>query len=266
MATQATAQIVEYKDEERISADSLLRAYDKLPYFSIYKDNYFTIGTTLGSPPSRHNSDVKFQLSIAQRLTKSTLPWKTYAYLFFTEKTMWNVFEPSLPMRDLNFNPGLGIGKWLISKDRVIGKAILTLEHESNGRDSIWDRSWNKLSLGVALYIDPHFMVYGKGWLAYIDSKQNKDILSYSGIYQAGFQWISSNERWVFDCTFVKRKGWNFNGNWIINAGFRLFKNHNQFLMIHYYNGYGENLLDYKQYHNRLRIGLLIRPNLFSDF
>lgn len=36
--------------------------------------------------------------------------------------------------------------------------------------------------------------------------------------------------------------------------------------MLHYYNGYGENLLDYNKFHSRLRIGLLIKPRFFSDF
>ena len=64
----------------------------------------------------------------------------------------------------------------------------------------------------------------------------------------------------------MKRKGWNLNGNIIVNLGFRVSRKSNQFLMLHYYNGYGENLLDYNKFHSRLRIGLLIRPNMFSDF
>jgi phospholipase A1 len=49
-------------------------------------------------------------------------------------------------------------------------------------------------------------------------------------------------------------------------VGFRFSKRDNQYLMLHFYDGYGENLLDYNKYHCRLRIGLLIRPNFFSDF
>ncbi|WP_407404417.1 phospholipase A [Sodaliphilus sp.] len=260
------AQIVVTDVDEVLGADSIRREFDSRPYFGLYKDNYFTAGTSVGPAPTRENSDVKFQVSIAQRLTRSTLPFNTYAFLFYSQKTLWNVFENSMPMHDLNFNPGIGLSKLLISKNRVIGKATLLVEHESNGRDSLQSRSWNKVSLSAALFLDPHFMVHGKVWIPIVDGENNKDILKYSGIFQTGIQAVSTNKRWVFDLTYVKRQGWNLNGNVTINLGFRLFKKHNQFLMLHYYNGYGECMLDYNQYHNRLRVGLLIRPELFSDF
>lgn len=260
------AQIVVTDVDEVLGADSIRREFDSRPYFGLYKDNYFTAGTSVGPAPTPENSDVKFQVSIAQRLTRSTLPFNTYAFLFYSQKTLWNVFENSMPMHDLNFNPGIGLSKLLISKNRVIGKATLLVEHESNGRDSIQSRSWNKVSLSAALFLDPHFMVHGKVWIPIVDGENNKDILKYSGIFQTGIQAVSTNKRWVFDLTYVKRQGWNLNGNVTINLGFRLFKKHNQFLMLHYYNGYGECMLDYNQYHNRLRVGLLIRPELFSDF
>lgn len=260
------SQIVVNKQEEMMNADSIRRDFDSRPYFGLYKDNYFTVGTSLGPAPRADNSDVKFQVSIAQKLTRSTLPFNTYAFLFYSQKTLWNVFENSMPMRDMNFNPGIGLSKLLIVKNRIVGKATLLLEHESNGRDSIQSRSWNKISLSAAMFIDPHFMVHGKFWIPIVDGENNRDILKYSGIFQAGIQALSTNKRWVFDFTYVKHQGWNLSGNVILNLGFRLFKKHNQFLMLHYYNGYGECMLDYNKYHNRLRIGLLIRPDMFSDF
>ena len=56
----------------------------------------------------------------------------------------------------------------------------------------------------------------------------------------------------------------NYNSIWEIN--YRLFKKENQFLFLQYYNGYGENLLDYNKFHSRLRVGIVIKPALFSDF
>lgn len=260
------AQIVNTVEKEKLEADSIRRALDNGPYFTLYKDNYFIAGTTIGGKPTATNSDVKFQVSIAQRLTNSTLPFNTYLYLFYTQKCMWNVFENSMPMRDFNFNPGIGLAKHLFVKNRYVGKVTLMIEHESNGRDGIESRSWNKVSLASNIFIDPNFMVHGKVWIPIIDGQNNQDILYYSGIYQVGTTFTTPNKRFGFALTMVKRKGWNFKYNTIWEVNYRLFKDENQFLFLQYYNGYGENLLDYNQYHSRLRIGLVIKPQLFSEF
>lgn len=265
-AIGADAQIVDL-GQEKINTDSLRRELDNGPYFTLYKDNYFITGTSIGpQAPSRTNSDVKFQVSIAQRLTKSTLPFNTYLFLFYSQKCMWNIYEESLPMRDLNFNPGIGLAKHLFVKNRYIGKVTLLVEHESNGRDGVDSRSWNKISLAGNIFIDPNFMIHGKVWIPIIDGMNNKDILDYSGIYQTGMTYTTPNKRFGFGLTLIKRRGWRLSYNTIWEFNYRVFKKDNQFLFVQYYNGYGENLLDYNKFHSRLRVGLVIKPKLFSDF
>ncbi len=261
------AQITSLTPDHKVfNADSLLEDFDRHPYFGIYKDNYFIAGTAIGTRPTQYNSDVKFQLSISQRLTRSTLPGRTYLFLYFTQKTLWNVFEESLPVRDMNFNPGIGLSKYIIKNNRLVGKATLLLEHESNGRDGEASRSWNKVSLCGSVFLDQSLMLHGKIWVPIVDGENNKDILKYCGMFQVGLQVLTTNKRWAFDVNYVKRKGWNLSGNITINIGFRLSRRFNQYLMLQYYNGYGECLLDYNKFHSRLRMGLLIRPTIFSDF
>ena len=258
-------QIVSARSETAI-ADSIREELDRRPYFSLYKDTYFVGGTVLGGKPTEFNSDVKFQISFQQRLTKSSLPWNSYLYLFYTQKALWNVFERSLPFHDLNFNPGIGISRFIIMKGHLIGKATMMIEHESNGRDGTASRSWNKISWAGEAYISPFLMAHAKFWIPIIDGKYNKDILKFMGISQAGFQARSNDDKWVLDMTLVKRQGWNLNFNTIVQLGYRINHNSNQFIMLQYYNGYGESMLDYNHYHSRIRIGLLIRPRFFSDF
>ena len=259
------AQIVA-PDSMTIDTDSLRRDFDNQPYFGLYKDNYFTFGVPIGETPTKTNSNVKFQISIAQRLTRSTLPWNTYLFLFYTQKVFWNVLENSMPMTDLNFNPGIGLVKPLFVKDRFIGKLMVLAEHESNGRDGVKSRSWNKISFGANIMIEPTFIVHGKFWIPIVDGGENRDILDYSGIYQVGTQVFSRNRRFGASVTLVKRRGWNLNYNTIIEFNYRLFKRENQYLFAQYYNGYGEGLLDYKQYHSQLRVGIVIKPTLFSEY
>ena len=252
--------------QEVLNADSIINDFDSRPAFGIYKDTYFVGGTALNTKPTEFNSDVKFQISFRHRLTKSILPFHSHLFLQYSQKAIWNVFEETLPFHDLNFNPGIGVQNLVVHNGKLVGNATIMLEHESNGRDGEASRSWNKVTFGYAAVIDPRLEVYGKTWIPIIDGQQNKDILKYCGIFQTGAQFISSNKSWVAAVTVVKRKGWNLNFNTILNVGFRFSKRDNQYLMLHFYDGYGENLLDYNKYHCRLRIGILIRPNFFSDF
>jgi len=254
------------KQQETFDVDSIVNDFDNHSFFGTYKDIYFTVGGPLNQKPTKFNSDVKFQISFRQRLTKSILPFHSHLFLSYTQKAMWNVFEESMPFHDLNFNPGIGLQKLIIIKDKLVGTATVMLEHESNGRDGEASRSWNKVSLSASAIIDPQLMVHAKAWIPIVDGQNNKDILRYSGIFQSGLQFLSSNKRWVADITLVKRKGWKLNFNTTINVGFRIRKKDNQFIMLHFYDGYGENLLDYNKYHCRLRVGLLIRPTFFSEF
>lgn len=260
----AHAQITDLQGT--INTDSVREAFDKQPFFGLYKDNYFIFGTAVGSKPTRENTNVKFQISIAQRLTRSTLPWGTYLYLFYTQKVFWNVLENSMPMTDLNFNPGIGLAKPLFVKNRFIGKLTMMLEHESNGRDGTASRSWNKVSLGANIMIDPAFTIHGKFWIPIIDGQNNKDILDFCGIYQTGMQFNALNNRLGVAVTLVKRRGWKLNYNAIVELSYKLFPRDNQYIFLQYYNGYGEGLLAYKEFHSTVRVGIVIKPKLFSDY
>ncbi len=259
------SQIVSISNDD-VNSDSIREAFDRGPYFGLYKDNYFIFGCPVGQGIRRDNTNIKFQISIAQRLTRSTLPFGTYLFLFYSQKCFWNVLENSMPMTDLNFNPGIGLTKPLFVKNRYVGKINLIVEHESNGRDGTASRSWNKISLGGSIMIDPQIVVHGKFWLPIVDGAENRDILDYSGIYQMGTSFMSQNGRWGCAVTLVKRKGWKLNYNTILELNYRIFKRDNQYLFLQYYNGYGEGLLAYKEFHSMLRLGIVIKPKLFSDY
>ena len=258
-------QMVAVRDQREF-VDSLKKELDYGPYYGLYKDNYFTVGTDPTRKPTALNSDVKFQISFMFRLTEATLPWNSFLFVMYTQKTFWNVFQESLPMRDINFNPGIGWTKPFFAKDRYVGKMTILLEHESNGRDGDASRSWNKVSLCASTMVDEWLMVHAKYWIPIIDGGNNKDILKYSGIFQGGFVVNTPNKEWSWGLTWVKRKGWNLNFNTVWEMSWRVYDKMNLNLYLQYYNGYGENLLDYNQFHSRLRVGIVFKPKFFSEF
>lgn len=260
------AQIVNIPTRPKYNADSLRAEFDKGPYFSLYKDNYFIFGPAVNHKPNRENTNVKFQISIQQKLTRSTLPFGSYLYLYYTQKVFWNVLQESLPMTDLNFNPGIGLAKPLFQGDRYLGKLSLQIEHESNGRDSIESRSWNRISFGANIIVDNNLMIHGKIWVPIVDGENNQDILDYCGIYQVGTQVMTNDRRWAFGMLLVKRKGWKPNYNFVGDVSFRFSRNADWSLYAQFYSGYGEGLLDYNKYRSQFRVGIVIRPRLFSDY
>lgn len=263
---KSEAQIVTIPGEN-IDADSIKRAFaDTHYYFGLYKDNYFIFGCPVDRKPTRENSNVKFQISIAQKLTKATLPWETYLYLFYTQKVFWNVLENSMPMTDLNFNPGIGLTKPMFLKSRYIGNLNMVVEHESNGRDGLASRSWNKVTFGADIMVDPNFVVSGKLWIPIVDGENNRDILKYCGIGRFGWQWRDKAQKLSVSVNLTARTDGFFNFNTCIEAAWRWSTRSNQYLFLQYYNGYGEGLLDYNVYHNQLRLGIVIKPVLFSEF
>lgn len=246
------------------NADSIIKRMDELPSFGIYKDNYFVVGTQMFAKPTKYNSDVKFQLSIRQIVTNSVLPLKTYLFFTYSQLAYWDIFQESLPFRDLNFNPTLGVGKYLVHNNRYIGGIALQLEHESNGKDGDASRSWNKISFGSNLYFQRSWMIQTKLWIPIVDGENNKDIVKYKG-----WGFIGANYRYK-DCYFgavlTKRGGWNLNHNLQLSMSYKHSKEANQYLFIEYYNGYGESLLDYNQFRHRIRVGFVIKSPLSTVF
>lgn len=265
-AIPLNAQIRNKEYAEQIDADSVRQEFDRGPYFTLYKDNYFIFGPSIGPKATKENTNVKFQVSVRQKLTKSTLPGGTYLYLCYTQKVFWNILEKSLPMTDLNFNPGISLAKPVFKNGKYIGKFILQLEHESNGRDSIESRSWNRLSLGGDILITNNLLVHAKIWLPYVDGEHNKDLLKYVGIVQAGAELTSNDRRWKCSLLLTKRKNWRLDFNTVAEISWQFSRNADWNLFVQYYNGYGEGLLDYNKFSSHLRAGVVIRPKLFSNY
>lgn len=248
-----------FKPDPEFVADSLIQVFDDTPSFGIYKDNYIVLGSDLFHKPGRYNSDAKFQISVMQRLTNSVLPFRTYLFLTYTQLALWDVFQESFPFRDINFNPTIGLGKPLVYNNRYLGDISVQLEHESNGKDGDASRSWNKVSFSGQFKINRHWNYFAKLWIPIVDGENNSDIVRYKGWATCA---VSYNQKEKYSATLVlnKRPGF-FNANITANFSYRLFKEDNQYLFFEFYNGYGENLLDYNQFHQRFRLGFVIRPN-----
>ena len=248
-----------------ITEEDAVKMADKFPAFAVYRDTYFVTGVPLNREITNTSADATFQISFRQRLTKSVLPFNTFLYLTYTQKSFWDIYAESSPFRDTNYNPGLGLGKSIIYNGKLVGGAFVQFKHESNGRDGDDSRSWNYLSLSGKYYLNPRFNVAGEFWIPYIDSKNNKNLLDYRGIGYLSVNYISNKHKWWLSAEINPRKGWG-NVNTVASAGYRISEKLNQYIFARFHNGFGESLLDYDKYTMNIRVGICIKPDFFSIY
>lgn len=236
----------------------------KLPYFSIHKNNYFVTGVPTNTSINSSTANAKYQISFKQILTRSRLPGDTYVFMTYTQKAFWNIYKESLPFSDINFNPTLSIGKLIYDKtEKLNGIATLSYEHESNGRDSIFSRTWNQISLEYTTTIQKKTIANFKIWLPFGYKESNADLLEYVGLGEADFSYTIKPNKWIADLRI--RKGLNFEAKGSIRSRlyFNPFDNNvsNQYIMLEWYLGQGEGLLNYQQNQSMIRLGYVIRTN-----
>jgi phospholipase A1 len=250
----------------QISENDILRLFDNQPNFGMYKDNYIITGVPTNEAINKYTADCKFQVSIRQRLTKTVLPFNTFLMLTYTQKSFWNIYQKSLPFGDSNYNPGLTFVKPVIHKNHLRGVAILALEHESNGRDSLESRGWNYLVLSGVYFFNASFSVQTKIWAGLLDKGDddlegggNTDLYKYRGYGLIAFNYRSFNDKFRMSAIINPRtKFGRFNTQ--VELNFKLNAKVNQYFFIQWYNGYGESLLDYNKYTSMLRMGICIKP------
>jgi Outer membrane phospholipase A len=254
--------------ESDITNRNILAELDDLPQFTAFKDNYGTVGTTIGSRPTDYNSDARFQVSIKERFTRSTLPYETHLFFQLTVTSYLSVFLPSFPLHDISYNPGFGLGKHIIKDGKAVGYGYLMIEHESNGFDSEGEKSksWNKVSLAATMQVSRNLELQAKAWYPIIDGRFSKDILRYQGLGFVAAKVGTNDKRLNLSVMLTPTYRRNLGVNTTAEASLQLTKNRPVCLVAQYHNGYGENLLDYHVYKSRLRVGFSIKPDGFYIF
>lgn len=248
-----------------ITEKEMIKLLDAQPAFAVYRDTYFVTGIPLNEKITTSSADVNFQFSIRQRLTQSLLPFNTFAYLTYSQKSFWNVYAESSPFKDNNYNPGIGLGKYIIRNNRLYGGVFALIEHESNGQGDEKSRSWNRFSLSAKYFFNRQLSLEAKLWIPVVDGEHNKDLLAYRGIGTLFFDYMNKDQRWWFSAEVTPREGWG-NCNTMLAVAFRITPSSNQYLFARFYSGKGESLLEYKQNKTNIRVGICIKPNFFAIF
>ena len=247
---------------QRLTRAEVYDTIQKMPSFSSYHDNYFISGVPTNKAITKNTSDIKYQISFKQLVTRTTLPLNTYLFLSYSQKAFWNVYRKSSPFAEINFNPALGLGKPVFNKEgNISGLAELKFEHESNGRDSISSRSWNRLTGAFHTPLGKRTILSVKAWAPFDYTDNHPDLLDYVGLGEIKVEQTILSNQLIAEVTFRKGlKDWK--GSMGSKIYYKLFKNAgNQYLMVEWFVGYAESLIDYNKYTSMIRIGYVIKSS-----
>jgi outer membrane phospholipase A len=233
---------------------------------SVYEPVYFLVGGDGGL-------NAKFQISLRFRLFDNhgrlarRLPWIDDLYLSFSQTSLWDLGDLSKPFTDSSYRPRLFYANYDLARF-LDGNLRVGVEsgfgHESNGKDGDASRSYNMLYARPTLtFGDPDGL---RAYFAplihnYIAASDNPDIADYRGYvdWLAGFGSKGGLDFWG-----VLRKGTRSDfGSIELNASYPLSKlsggDLTGWLMLQYFNGYGESLLDYnRKLDSQFRLGIAI--------
>lgn len=209
----------------------------------------------------------KFQLSLKIPVAKGLL-WG-YGDLFFayTNTSWWQTAntEASRPFRETNHEPET----WLeFAPDIAFGNFTSSLvrfgiSHESNGRSTRLSRSWNRLYLDF-IFEHENLVFAFKPWYRFQEKPKdgpndpkgddNPNIERFAGQARFIVAYRKNNQTWTANIHNNLR---HENRSGIKLSWSRSF-NRRVSGYVQYFTGYGESLLDYDEYTNRLGIGILI--------
>ncbi|MFB9053616.1 phospholipase A [Formosa undariae] len=239
------------------------RSIEEDERFSIHEDNYIITGIPTNETVNSSTADVKYQISFKQLLSRNPIVWDSYLYLTYTQKAFWNFYEFSSPFEELNFNPTVGLSKVVYNKnDEAKGIASVMLNHESNGRDSIYSRSWNSINFKYSMALSRKSILSLEVWAPFIYKESNPDLMEYIGISEVSFAYDIVPEKLNFDIAVKKGVNWNnWNGSVRSRLYYNPFKSKNQYFMLEWFAGYGESLIDYEVFYSMVRLGFVIKTN-----
>lgn len=226
------------------------------PGFQQYKPVYFLFGET----------DSKLALSLKVRVFPLAGLYAAYTQLMF-----WRLWEESLPFHDVNYNPEL-FYRFQFGDETNWYADLGLVEHESNGLDRDTSRSWNRSYVRYSMTNSVsdtsrariHWNV--KVWVPYsIDKETNGDLLRYRGFYEGQISLVDAFGFWLdrSDITLRFYGGGASHVNPLkggqeltVRFAPRLMSASVAQIVIQFFHGYGENLLDYDTNKTVFRAGL----------
>lgn len=207
------------------------------------------------------NLEVKFQISGKIKLLDNLYKDNWDVWFGYTQTAWWQLYNSgeSAPFRETNYSPEVFVSYY--SNYDVFGFQLIATDfgliHQSNGRSEPLSRSWNRIYANFELTKD-NFLLSIQPWYRLpedADDDDNPDIDKYLGYGNYRLSYKSDGHL----MSILLRNNFRTSDNKgavELSWAFPVYETVKLYLQ--YYNGYGESLIDYDHYTNRISLGLLI--------
>jgi len=209
------------------------------------------------------DAEVKYQISFKMKLWEDMFGMPLDLWAAYTQLSLWQVYnrDYSSPFRETNYEPEVLLNYrtntdvFGLMRSRFIQ---VGLNHQSNGRAEPLSRSWNRIVANFG-FERGVFNAQLKTWIRIPESDDeddNPDITAYMGY---GELWMGTVWK-DFHLALMLRNNLRFDDNrgaMQFELSFPLIEHLNGY--VQYFLGYGETLIDYNHYANRIGAGVMIK-------
>jgi len=240
-----------------------------------YRSNYFLPYSYMDEPNQMpyqefngnliEQQEAKYQISIKAPIYDYHRHELEGIYVGITLKAWWQIYNESLskPFRETNYEPEL-FYQWVPTYDLGVIDLVgfhLGINHQSNGQSNAFSRSWNRI-FASTMFRHEKFYATLKTWYR-IPEDEKEDPLDPSGDDNPDIEDFMGNFELELGATY---EGINFTamlrnnlqsdnkGAFELNATYPISSRFA--LLLQYFNGYGESLIDYDHDIERIAIGV----------
>jgi phospholipase A1 len=200
--------------------------------------------------------ETEFQISIKYDFGANMLGFNEIYSIGYTQLAFWQLYEESAYFRETNYNPELFVTiPTIFSNEKIFLKAVcLSFAHESNGRGGAEERSWNYLSASAYFQYKLLFSEL-KLWKRLPDSTDyNPNLIEYMG--HGHLRFILPYREHI--AQLVLKSNFKDHGSVELNYSHPTPHSDDLFFYIKAFSGYGESLINYDGYINKIGIGFSI--------
>ncbi len=239
------------------------------PNYLLPLSHSFDTPGSAGDEPVQRN-EVKFQISFKLPLTPPLYGGRLAVFFGYTGQSWWQAYnsERSSPFREYSHEPEV-FASWapamqLFGWDWRVASAGFV--HQSNGRSGEFSRSWNRLFAEMLLDRPGPWWIGIRPWWRIPESAKagpdsprgddNPDITRYAGHGELRFGYAGRLQNW----TLTMRRSLSDGGKGAVQLDYSRPTGFSPNLRWHvqYFDGYGENLLDYRTHIRRIGVGVML--------